>query len=324
MAAYSVLFLLLGCGNPDAPTGDACSAEPKELQVPCRVQLAADAAGRGDAAAAEAACLGIEAGPWQEECWFRSGEELGKQGKIGAGLSACDRSGRFARFCLTHMTWAIPSETPGSSADWLSQIPAGMDNAGDVQEHLLSKYWFNQMYGTGKAEWQPVMASTEADAPFARGAFFLEAVRLKGASALDCKEVACTGMALLPKDRVGRFDNPMPIPGEEKLTWIPTFGGGRRIVGATVEEDVQIAFLEALWFQPATRGDVFAGYLQDSRPTVRYTALRLFRTLPSENPEATLTALAQDPDPVVQAHVADALRYKTWRGKPGKPAGSKD
>jgi len=29
--------------------------------------------------------------------------------------------------------------------------------------------------------------------------------------------------------------------------------------------------------------------------------------------------MAADPDPIVRAHVADALKYKTWKGKKNAP-----
>ena len=52
---------------------------------------------------------------------------------------------------------------------------------------------------------------------------------------------------------------------------------------------------------------------------MRYTAVRLFRVLPSPDAEATLAAMKDDADPIVRAHVADALQYRTWLGKGHAP-----
>ena len=279
----------------------------------------------GDEAGADAACKHLEEGPWRQECNFRAGEELGGSGHIAAGLDHCQNAGRFRNFCLTHLVWHIPVDPASTPAQWAalaSHMPAMQEEA---EKHLRARWWFNHYYGTGEAA---ATSTTPTDGPYARGAWALEAVRLAGTSTDAVSKVLAawgkvplTGPALPPEKRVGHYDPPMPIDGEVELPHIPTFGGSSRLVGATPDEDLQVAILEALYFQEGTRGDVFEPYLgagPDGKPypkAVRYTAFRLFRTLPSTHPEATLQAYVTDPDLVVQEHVRDALKYRTWEGK---------
>ena len=81
-----------------------------------------------------------------------------------------------------------------------------------------------------------------------------------------------------------------------------------------------IALLEGACFRESAGAATFEAALDDPRPRVRYTALRCYRTLPSAGAEARLTGLVNDPDPIVRAHVEDALEYRTWLGK-GHPPG---
>lgn len=293
--------------------------------MPCRVEQAARAGAAGNEKEAEAACKLLEEGPWRQECNFRAGEELGGSGHIEAGLKHCQNAGRFRTFCLTHLAWHIPAEAPGTVEDWVrlaANFPAKQENA---EKHLRARWWFNRYYGTGEADPAPARSASEVDGPYARGAWALEAVRLtEGQIPLveaAWKGHSLKGPALPPEKRVGHYDPPIPIDGEVELPHIPTFGGSSRLVGETPEEDLQVAILEALYFREGMKGDVFEPYLgmgEDGKPypkAVRYTAFRLFRILPSAHPETTLQGFAGDPDRVVQEHVADALKYRTWEGK---------
>jgi hypothetical protein len=99
-----------------------------------------------------------------------------------------------------------------------------------------------------------------------------------------------------------------------------TFADASRFVGETDAEDLDIALIEAVYFNTmdatTEAGAAFARWLDDPRPRVRYTALRRFRALPSTGVESRLMAMAKDPDPIIQAHVQDALKYRTWLGRP--------
>jgi hypothetical protein len=298
-----------GCASEPAPlpagTGaEACAAEPYEqLRTTCLVEAGARAGREGDGARAQTACDAVPEGTWRDECHFRSGEELGRAGKVADALAHCGQAGRFATFCTTHAGWGIPPSDEPLSA-WLSAVPklpeALRDEGTDI---LRGRWWFNHYFGTGAADPAAAKAAPPEEAAQARGGWALEAVRLLDGDLAAARAAweggpVPTGAAI--DRRLGRYDAPFKIPGEDKLPRIRTYGSSLR-------------FLEA------TTGETFRPFLTDPRPRVRYTALRCYRTLFSPDAEGVLTALAGDPDPIVVAHVKDALKYKTWMGKPNAP-----
>lgn len=327
-AVVALLAALVGCDGPpptlvvSPQTAADCEAEGSPaLRTLCLVQVAADRARDGDDAEAAKACAGVPEGTWLDECHFRAGEELAMAGRLEAGLSACDKAGRFRSFCFSHAAWGVPpSEAP--LTDWETAGEAFEDLNGVAV--LRARWWFNHYYGTGVADASAARAAPESSRAAARGAWALEALRLAdgdfAAAAAAWTGEALRGAVLPQPARVGRYDVPFGIPDERALPHVPGFGGGTRLVGETDEEDLAIALLEAAWFRESAGAATFEPWLDDPRPRVRYTALKAFRTLPSTGAEARLTALADDPDPIVRAHVADALKYRTWLGK-GHPPG---
>lgn len=297
----------MACAEP-APTGPCASERFDDMKTLCLVQLAADEARTGKLSET---CGLIEEERWREECWFRVGEELGASGSMDDAMLACGKAGQFLPYCITHAGLrARHTEEPLAAweAAARASIPSGqLDHALDT---LRSRWWFNRYYGSG------AVPATPEDDPYARTAWALEAVRLSGGVV---PPTVLSGPILSPERRVGRYDPPMQLPGEKDLPRVTVFGGGARLVGETPEEDRQIALLEALFFRPETTAEAFRPYLHDQRARVRYTAVRLFRILPSVDAEATLSAMKDDPDPIVRAHVADALKYRTWMGKGKRP-----
>jgi hypothetical protein len=330
-----VIWLLLACAGggstvapevralPPGAGPEVCAEEPfEQLRVACYVEAAARAGREGDAERAEAACGAVGEGTWRDECHFRAGEELGRAGKVVPALAHCGRAGRFATFCTTHVGWGIPASDEPLAA-WLSGVSAlPTDLQAEGTDILRARWWFNHSFGTGTADPAVAKAAPADDAPHARGAWALEAIRLTGGdraaarAAWDAGTIL-TGTAL--ERRLGRYDAPFRVTGEDALPRVWTFGGSRRFVGETPDEDVDIALLEGLYFREQVGADAFAPSLTDPRPRVRYTALRCYRTLPSADAAAVLGAMAADPDPIVRAHVADALKYKTWKGKRNAP-----
>lgn len=336
-----ILGLLLSCAPTPGPTlsalpeGDveaamaACRAETvPELKAGTCVEAAARAGREGRADLAGEACVELPKGArWWHECHFRAGEELGRASQTAAALSHCGLAGPFARFCLTHAGWGLPASTETDAQYWVDLARSTFPEAlhAEAADVLRARWWFNHYFGTGRTDPMEMRLAPAVEGPHARGAWALEMARVTGGNWPLTLAVwqgvagAPPGKALPPEARVGRYDLGVPIPGESELPHVRTFGDARRLVGASVDEDLQIAWLEALYFNGTPTGDPFRPYLDDARPRVRYTAFRLYRILPSEGVETTLARYAQDPDPVVRAHVADALQYQTWRGRPQRP-----
>lgn len=324
----TLLWLLAGCEpapapafRPPATTQTDCDLEASpQLKTLCLVQLAADLGRKGDAPGAAAACGAVAPGLWNAECHFRAGEELAKAGALALGLASCQQAGKYRTFCFTHAVWGAPAGD-GALADWVA-LGSGWEDVDGV-ESLRARWWFNHYFGTGRADSADAKAASADDAPHARGAWALEAVRLAGgdpgAARAAWEGATLSGTPLAPPDRIGRYDLPFAIAEEQALPSVPGFGGSRRLVGGTPEEDLDIALLEAAYFRESAGSATFAPWLADPRPRVRYTALRCYRTLPSPDAEAVLTALKDDPDAIVRAHVADALKYRTWLGKGNLP-----
>lgn len=307
--------------RPPATTLSDCDLEASpQLRTLCLVQLAADLGGKGDTTGAQAACASVAAPLWNAECHFRAGEELSKTGLLAEGLPFCQNAAKYRTFCFTHSVWGAP---PGEAPlqEWVA-LGAGWEDVDGV-ESLRARWWFNHYFGTGIADSSAAKAASGDDGPHARGAWALEAVRLAGgdlaAARTSWDGAPLAGAPLAPPERLGRYDLPFAIAEEKALPHVPTFGGGQRLVGETPEEDLDIALLEAAYFRESAGSATFAPWLADVRARVRYTALRCYRTLPSPDAEAVLTALKDDPDPIARAHVADALKYKTWRGKGNLP-----
>ncbi len=319
---FLVLLAFFACNSAETvratPAHPAdCDAEPAaELRTLCLVQVAADRARAGDVDEARAACTEVGAGVWKDECHFRTGEELARSGRMKAGLEFCAKAGRFRGFCFTHAVWnAPPDEAP--LADW--EALGAPFEVEDGVASLRARWWFNHYVGTGLADSADALAAAPAAAAAARGAWAIEAIRLCDGD-IPCAYpswggAALSGPALPPGERVGRYDLPFPLPAERALPSVPGFAGSRRLVGETPEEDLMIALLEGVWFHEKSGASTFAAWLGDSRPRVRYTALRAFRSLPSPDAEAVLSGMRGDPDPIVVAHVADALKFQTWMGK---------
>ncbi|MFH1469180.1 MAG: hypothetical protein ABIO70_32630 [Pseudomonadota bacterium] len=330
----------------------ACAVEPfEQLQVLCRIEAAAHAAHEGEEALAAEACALVPEGTWLQECHFRVGEELARAGQPAAGLPHCARAGRFDRFCVTHAAWVIPVElgrstdadAPAQAAAIHAQlvpiVAAGAGLEADLRREAADSFrmslWYMAYLGTGRADPAKAQAADPDEAPAARSAWALEAARLlaPGGGPLPQDAVArlqaawregtvTEGPPLLPERRHGRFEPPSPIPCERALPWLPLYGGGRRVLGADADEDLLIAILEALWFQPDAQAELFLPWVADPRDRVRWTAVRLLRlSAPlSLDLPAALQKLRASPDDCVAWNAKRGLEQRAWeRGHRKQP-----
>lgn len=323
-ADLSVLSAL-PAGTPAAMLA-SCDKEPyPQLAIGCRVEAAARAADQGDVATINAACAAIPDGPWKSECHFRAGEQLGKSGHTDDSLTECGQAGDFTRFCITHAGWGLPPDdtrSPDALAELAVQRIPGPQGV-VAAKVLRARAWFNRYVGTGVADPAVARGATGDDAAPARTAWAIEAVRLTGtydAAAKAWNGPALSGAALPVQRRVGRYDTFPDMLGEAELPHSVTFADASRFVGESAAEDLDIALIEAVYFNTmdatTEAGAAFVRWLDDPRPRVRYTALRRFRALPSTGVAAKLASMSNDPDPIIRAHVEDALKYHTWLGRP--------
>ncbi|MEY3212078.1 MAG: hypothetical protein RIT28_2559 [Pseudomonadota bacterium] len=350
--AALLLMALGGCGaeSPVDPAGDGLRAGGSlascaevafaELAIPCRVGVAAEAGKAGDIALAEEACALVPDGLWREECHFRAGEELGKAGYTDRALRFCARAGDFARNCVTHAAWGLPPEPGLSPADpsralaaldeQLNIYTAGLNGAapgvqGEGVDILLSRAWFNLYVGSGSADPAAARGAEGEHGPHARTAWALEFVRLANLPPDQAVEAALavwrgespvpTGAALPPGPKVGRHTSPIVAEGVRAQRHAATFGGGVRLVGESVEEDLTVAVIEALFFNEGTLPPAFVAYQDDPRLTVRLTAWKLWGlTAP---PEAVLAAITAATDPLI----AETLRLAEGKNMQGPKAG---
>ena len=287
----------------------------------------------GDDQGAWDACMSVDEGLWREECHFRAGEELGRSGRLDRALGHCARAGQFSRNCVTHTGWSMPpnraldplsenvlttmSELESRASIVLAEAPQGVLAEGlDV---ILSRAWFNLYYGSGIADPKVAREATGDHAPHARTAFALEAVRLIAPWEEDAptdtvkrvlavwkgKTEGLKGKALGER-RLGRYVTPIVPEDVRDLRHVATFGGGFRMVGETLDEDIVIAVLEALFFRETTKADIFRPYLKDKRDRVRWTAGKLFALSAGQGDDA-VNAILEGEDQVLSTYVWQAL-----------------
>jgi hypothetical protein len=339
--------------TPDDPAEQlvGCEREPfPELQVTCRVEAAAKAAAIGRPEVAEQACDRMDTPLWKDECHFRAGEEFGHAGVVGDALSHCQRAGKYAKFCLTHLGWrqppdkALDQDPARAVSAWMKErqeadralAGASARFTADANAVLASRFWFNLYYGTGAADPRAARAAPDDVGPAARQGFALEAVRILAGSgdpsptivtdieALWSSDADFPRGAAVPADqRFGRYHPPIGLQPARGRATLPLYGGGRRWVDADPAADLRTAILWALYFRPETPAEVFVPFLDDPNDTVRWTAAELVRTTPSAtlDHEAVLRKLEASADPGLRESGHEGLRGRDWeRYVAGAPA----
>jgi len=321
------MIWLLACAGADPVlTGDgslqSCDAIALEgHRITCRVQVAADAGGRGEDALARQACEGLDEGVWRDECHFRAGEELGRAGHTDRSLRHCADAGRFSRNCVTHAAWGLPPDATLRSDDHeavraamsefaqitetaLDGAPEGV--APEAMDQLMARAWFNLYVGSGVADPAPTKGLPPWQAAQARTAWAIEAARLRQGEDLVTawvEDAVLRGEPLADRSNVtGRYASPILPEGVQDHPHVATYGGGARLKVEDPTIDTRIAVLEGLYFVDRSPAEVFVPYLEDPTPEVAWTAAKLLALADPETPR-------QHADPMLQAY-DEAARLK--------------
>ncbi len=289
---------VLACGSQPVATGpveDCLAIELPGLRTTCLVQVAADHGGRGEDEVARQACSQLEPGTWLDECHFRAGEELGRSGYTDLSLRHCAEAGQFARNCVTHSAWGLPpdpdlrSDAPDRVASAMAEFetisrtaragaPEGVE--AEAMDTLMARAWFNLYVGSGVADPRPARAASGLGAAQARTAYAIEAIRLD--SEADLVALWASGRALEGEplaDRrkvVGRYSTPVLAPQTERHPHVATYGGGVRLLMDEPLQDLQVAWLEALYFREDVPAQAFLDQLDSELPELRWTGLKLY------------------------------------------------
>ncbi len=332
----TLLWAILACGEATAPalveSKEGCAALPHtELQVPCWITQAEQAAENGDVVLADEACRQVPTGRWAEECAFRVGEELARAGRVVEGVAFCARAQQYARYCLTHVAWRLtpdpqwdpsnpatsdlPGILVGQAGSALSGLPDSLRQEGLAD--LRAGLWYRMYYGHGNADPAAARAATGEDGPPARGAWALEAMRLLApwdaplpADLWDQLHAAWEGSAEVPRGeplprerRVGRYSPGVPPAELGSVRGQPTFGGGVRLVAADPVTDLRVAAIDAFFFRETTPAEAFLAWLEDPAPEVRWMAAWRYVATRRPNPGEVMP-FAGHADPVVRALAA--------------------
>jgi len=286
---------------PDSLASCADSPYP-EIADACRVRFSIDAGLKGREALTWESCAAIVSPLWRDECHFLAAGVLGRKGTIGKAMDHCVAAGRYAQNCAVHVAWIKRPFILKTSPDSVTAVQVVQESlaemsaesrdpaAPEFQAHLdvvRSSLWFEIYYGAGVADPTAAQAAEGLMRVHARSAFAWEAVRLEGTE-LGTVELArrvvdiwegrrapSSGDPLSRPCWLGRNTQSFPagIEGADSAAHTPHYG--TRLVGATEEEDLVIATLEAAHFAPSTSSGAFTAWLEDPRSRVRTTATRL-------------------------------------------------
>jgi hypothetical protein len=292
---------LASCGGPpvapfdlDDP-GICASAPSPAIALLCVLDEAAAMVEREGAEAAMARCASLDpswlggAVPrfdpdrWRDECGFRVAEAQALQGDLIGALTSCQSSGALQRWCQGHAAWlssaGLVEAAPGDAAaqqvvdDLLERLTLAepvqgaacprSDQDCSVLPIVRAAAWLGIYAGSGRADPSAARGASDADGPFARGAFAWEAVRLLG-PAMESGDLAASVQAIYDLERPPPAGQPLEqrcwahrvAPRRSVLApsyggYVRSYVGGLRFVSQQASDDLLIATLESRWSQGA-------------------------------------------------------------------------
>ena len=311
-SSNTMIFLFFSCQSDPATSlapwpreipalQERCEQEENHsLQTTCWIQLASRLGEEQEEAKGLSICQKIQAQLWEEECYFRLGEELAVGGSLEAGFRACALAGRFTRNCLTHSMWRNPYSEELHSNTSLNQLIRGFDEnqsallsaiqtidtdyKKEAEMNLLARFGYSIYLGSGTVNPAPTFYKGKLGISFRTGYAF-EWIRLHPIETSPTLEKllqdwknkkVIKGSADPFAFQKGRHYQAILSPFERDIPRIHLYGGGQRLVGKTVEDDIQIAGLEAFFAEESTPASFFEPYIFDSTREIRLTATKLF------------------------------------------------
>ena len=196
-----------------------------------------------------------------------------------------------------------------------------MDRALD---QVIASAWFNVYYGSGSADPGLARSAKGDHAGPAHTAFALEAVRLlvaegtlsPGLIAEEVQEI-WSGAAKAPEGNPidsgrlkGRYSPAVVPDGTAFMKRSATWRGGRRLQGESVVEDLDIAIVEALFFNKSIPVAALIPWLEDDRERIRWTAARLYAQVSGKD-DSKVQELLESKDTVLTNMVWKALVVDT-------------
>ena len=298
----------------------------------CQSAEALRRADAGDTDGAAAACLGIEAGTWREECFFSAAERAVENlpaDRAGGAADLCRGAGSYASQCALHLVWRVgahaPSAGSGADAAWtrvqteITQVGLAFDRASaGLGGRWRDQAWANALRYAYEKELtltgRPLAALPTEIAPYVRAGAAWRLWNLEGQQTRTL-----TAWTARLEELLASTAAPHPPPGlserrpnvlmrnyfnqilpEEQGLQVQTFlGGTRRAVSSDPSIDAAIVMLESFAQGRTDTTALLRQGLSHADPLVRWTAVRLLRARnPNKSEVGTLVA---DPDPAVRA-----------------------
>lgn len=193
-----------------------------------------------------------------------------------------------------------------------------------AMDQVIASAWFNVYFGSGSANPELAQNATGDHMAPAHTAFALEAVRILSASGVGSSELIAdevrrvwSGAASAPQSKpvesgrlVGRYSPPIEPDGAAHLRRSATWLGGRRLVGDSRAEDLEIAIVEAMFFNKNIPVEALTGWLEDERDLVRWTAARLYAQIAGKD-DTKVQEMLESNDSVLTGMVWKALVVDT-------------